>query len=290
MEQMTRTVYSAALQTGLLMNLPVPIKPNSTLNERFSIQQGVLPTIDNPPRARYFSLGNGGHTFTVGADGIPKPEPVQHRATDAAAFKPFPFVMRLLAADLTAGERANFALRRLETWGGQQYAVYYLKRIDFTGVVVDMQLKTEDDEGNWTETEFVPDSSNLNPLPPDLSSSGINLVTGTYVTADAVTDLSLSASDCQELLNAAQIIFGDPNAAVISEILLCSGVDQAVNVPGPGSSTFSFLEVIASQVMTFIEAFAAINFLNNGFELVLDIGATEPILNLTGNTTIVSGS
>lgn len=288
MEQMTRTVYSAALQTGLLLNLPVPIKPNSTLNERFNIQSGVLPTIDNPPRARYYSLGNGGHTFTVGADGIPKPEPVQHRATDAAAFKPFPFVMRLLASDLTADQRAQFCLRRIETWGGSQYATYYLRRIDFTGVVVDMQYKTEDDQGNWTSTEFVPDSSNLNPSPPDLSSSGINLVSGAYVSAEALVDLSLSASDCQELLNVAQIVYGDPAAAVISEVLLCSGVDQAVNVTGPGNSSFSFLEAIASQVMTFVEAFAAINFLNNGFDLELDIGATEPVLNLTGNTTVTS--
>ncbi|MDR3392341.1 MAG: hypothetical protein P4L77_11465 [Sulfuriferula sp.] len=288
MEQMTRTVYCSALQSGLYLNLPIPIKPNSTLNERFSIQAGVLPTIDNPPRARYYSLGNGGHTFTVGSDMIPKPEPIQHRTTDAAAFKPIPFVLRLVANDLTPVQRANYGLRRFETWQGQQYVAYYLKRIDFTGVTVDMQYKTQNADGTWTSTEFVPDSSNLNPTPPDLSPTGINLVTGAYVSADARVDLSLSASDCQELINVANVMFGDPRAAIISEVLLCSGVDQNVTVPGPGNTTFNFLEVIASQVMTFVEAFALANFLNNGLDILLDVGATEPLLNLNGTTTVTT--
>lgn len=287
MEQMTRTVYSAALQTALYMNLPVPIKPNSTLNERFSVQQGQLPTIDNPPRARYYSLGIGGHTFTVGADMIPKPEPIQHRATDAAAFKPLPFVLRLPTNDLSPTDRAKYALRRAEVWQGQTYFAYYLKRIDFTGVTVDMQYKTVDSQGNVTTTEFVPDSSNLNPTPPTLSSTGVNLTTGDYVSADARIDLSLSAEDCQELLNVATIIYGDPRYAIVSEVLLCSGVDQAVQAStGVGNGTFSFMEAIASQVMTFVSSFIPVSFMNNGADINLDVGATEPLLNLNGQNTV----
>jgi hypothetical protein len=37
--------------------------------------------------------------------------------------------------------------------------------------------------------------------------------------------------------------------------------------------------------MTFINSFIPVNFLNNGAELILDVGATEPLLNLTGSTT-----
>jgi|SRR6185312_1070952 len=284
MEQMTRTLYSAVLQTALYLNEPVPIKPNSTLNERFSIQAGVLPTIDNPPRARYYSLGNGGHTFTVGADMIPKPEPIQHRATDAAAFKPLPFVLRLPANDLDPATRANYALRRMEVWQGVTYVAYYLKRIDFTGVTVDMQYKTTDPTtGVVTTTEFVPDSSNLNPTPPVLSSDSVNLTDGTYVAADARIDLSLTPFDCTELLNVAQVIWGDPAYAIVSEILFCSGVDQMVSVSsGVGNGTFNFMEAIASQVMTFVSGFIPVNFMNNGVDILLDVGATEPLLNLNG--------
>jgi hypothetical protein len=285
MEQMTRTVYSSALQSALYLNLPVPILTNSTLNERFGIQAGVLPATGNPPHCGYYSLGNGGHTFTVGADGIPKPEPIQHRATDAAAFKPLPFVMRLPANDLDPVTRAQYALRRFEVWNGVTYVCYYMKRINFTGVTVNLQYKTVDSSGNVTTTAFVPDSSNLNPTPPAISSTGVNLTTGDYVAADARLDLSLAAFDCNELLNVAQIMYGDPDAAIVSEVLLCSGVDQNVTVPGSGNATFSFMEAIAAQVMTFVAAFLPIQFLNNGADILLDVGATEPLLNLNGSTT-----
>lgn len=288
MEQMTRTIYAASLQTALFVNVPPPIPANSTLNERFSILAGILPTASSPPHCGYYSLGNGGHTFTVGADGIPKPEPVQHRATDAAAYKPLPFVLRLPTNDLTTAERLNYALRRIEVWQGVQYIAYYFKRIDFTGVTVNQQFKTVDPTtGTVTTTAFVPDSSNLNPTPPALSSTGVNVTDGTYVSADCQLDLSLSASDCTELLNVAQIVYGDPNAAIVSEVLLCSGVDYSTTVQsGVGNGTFSFLDAIAAQVMTFVDAFAPINFLNNGVDIILDVGATEPLLNLDGTTSV----
>jgi hypothetical protein len=292
MEQMTRTIYAASLQTSLFVNLPPPIPAHSTLNERFAILAGTLPTAGNPPKCAYYSLGNGGHTFTVGANGIPMPEPVQHRATDAAAYKPIPFVMRLPTNDLTTAEQANYCLRRIETWQGQNYVCYYGKRIDFTGVTVNQYYKTVDPTtGNVTTTAFVPDSSNLNPTPPDLSSTGVNVTTGDYVSADCQLDLSLSASDCTELLNVGQIMFGDPNAAIVSEVLLCSGVDYPTNVQsGVGNGTFVFTDAIAMQVMTFVDAFAPINFLNNGVDIILDVGATEPLLNLSGNTSTVTSS
>lgn len=280
MENITRTVYGSALQSALYLNLPVPIKPNSTLNEKFGIQAGVLPTIDNPPRARYYAIGNGGHKFTVGADGIPKPEPIQHRATDAAAFNHIPFVMRLPANDLSTADRLKYGLRRIEVWQGQQYVCYYLKRIDFTGVTVDMQLHTVVN-GQETVTEFVPTADNLNPQPPVLSSTGVNLTDGNYVAADARIDLSLTAADCAELINVANIIYQDARAAIVSEAMIVSGVDQAVQVSGSGNSSFSFLEVIAAQVTSFVNTFIPVNFLNNGADILLDVGATEPLLNLT---------
>jgi hypothetical protein len=136
-------------------------------------------------------------------------------------------------------------------------------------------------------TEVVPDSSNLNPTPPALSSTGVNLTTGDYVSADARVDLSLSAADCQELLNVAQVIWGDPRYAIVSEILLCSGVDQAVQAStGIGNGSFSFMEAIASQVMTFVSGFIPVSFMNNGADINLDVGATEPLLNLNGQNTV----
>jgi hypothetical protein len=265
MENMTRTVYASALQSALYLNLPVPILANSTLNELFGIQPTVLPSTN--PTAGYYSLGNGGHTFTVGADGIPKPEPIQHLATDASAYKPFPFVLCLPTADLSAAERANYALRTFETFNGIQYVAYYMKRINFTGVTVNMNFNTVDPTtGAVTTTAFVPNATNLAPTPPVVTSTGVNITGSDFVSADALVDLSLSATDCANLINVAQIMYNDPNAAIISEVLLCSGVNYAITAQGAGASTFSFNEVIGAQV-------------------ILDVGATEPLLNLTGSTT-----
>lgn len=279
MESITRTVYGSALQGALYLGLPVPIKANSTLNERFNIQAGQLPTLENPPKARYWAIGNGGHKFDVGEDGIPKPDPIQHRATDAAAFHPIPFVMRLPENDLTQTERTKYALRRLEQWRGTTYVCYYLKRIDFTGVNVELKMKTVVG-GNETTTEFVPTSDNLNPQPPTLSNTGVNLTDGTYVSADARVNLAFTKLECDELVNVANIMYGDARAAIVSEILFVSGVDQAVQVSGPGNSTFNFMEAIAAQVTSFVNTFIPVNYLNNGTGVLLDVGATEPLLKL----------
>jgi hypothetical protein len=50
------------------------------------------------------------------------------------------------------------------------------------------------------------------------------------------------------------------------------------------------MEVIGSQVMTFVSGFIPVQFMNNGVDLFLDVGATEPLLKLDGQTTASSGS
>ena len=38
MENITRTVYGAELQTNLLLNITPPMRPNSTLNQKLGIE------------------------------------------------------------------------------------------------------------------------------------------------------------------------------------------------------------------------------------------------------------
>lgn len=276
MENITRTIYGSKLQTCLLMGLPFVLDTNTTLNERFGIQNGVTPASDVIPAMRYFCIGNGGHTFTVGAGGRSKPEPVQHRGTDASLFSPLPFVLRETNNDLDVTERAKYALRRTETHQGIQYFAYYLKRLDFTGVAAGMELINVAD-GVSTVTAFAPDSSNLNPTPPVLSSGGINTVTGEYVSATAKIGVVLSASDINELLNVGKVIYDDEEMAIISEIGLCSGVDKNVQSSGPNNTTINFNEAIAVQIVSHINTFKPTAYVNNGTEILLDVGATEPL-------------
>lgn len=239
----------------------------------------MQPALSDIPTMRYYAIGNGGHRLSVGANGITKPEPIQHRSTDAALYNHIPFVMRELLNDLPIAERNKYGLRRIETWGGRQYATYYLKRMTLANVVAAMEYIAVLN-GVSTVTEFVPDSSNLNPVPPDLSASGVNVVTGDYVAATAKIGLVLSTADINELLSVATIIYGDDSYAIISEIALCSGVDKVVSSPSIGSTVINFNEVIAAQVMSHINTFFPLKFSNNGTEILLDVGSTEPTLAL----------
>lgn len=276
MENITRTIYGSKLQTCLLMGLPFVLETNSTLNERFGIQNGVAPDATVIPTMRYFCIGNGGHTFTMGAGGRSKPEPIQHRGTDAGLFSPIPFVLRETNNDLDVTERAKYALRRQETHGGRQYFAYYAKRLDLVNVSAGMELIHVQDNVN-TVTAFIPDSSNLNPTPPVLSSTGVNTVTGEYVSATAKIGLILSGVDINELLNVGQVIYDDPELAIISEVGLCSGVDKYVQSPGVSGTTINFNEAIAVQIVTHINTFKPAAYVSNGTEILLDVGATEPL-------------
>ena len=275
-ENITRTAYGAFLQTVKYLGIPFQMIPNTTLNERFGINAGVAPSANAIPEMQYFCIGVGGHSFTVGADSIPVPTPIQHEATDAACFKPIPFVLRPVTSDLSQVQQTNYALRSVITINSVQYVAYYLKRIDLTQVTAQMQLVSVN-AGVETVTPFTPNSSNLNPTPQTPSNSGTNVVTGNYVSASAPVGLIFSQTDATELQNVATIMFGNPDYAIISEIGLCSGVDKVVSVTPTTGATYNFNDAIAVQIQSFIETIVLFAFNNNGTNILLDLGCTEPL-------------
>lgn len=289
MDNLVRTVYGSYLQACQLLGLPFALAANSTLNEKFGVQAGVAPANGTLPECRYFAIGNGGHKLSV-TNGLYIPEPIQHETTDAALYNHLPFALRETTNDLTTAEQANYALRVMEVHNGLNYIAYYLKRIDFTNVAVSMQYKTVQSDGTVVTTPFQPDTSNLNPTPPALSPTGVNVVAGDYVMASAPVPITLSATDVTELLNVANIIYGDPNAAIVSEIALVSGLDKVIAVGGSGSPTFNFNEVIAAQIDTFMNTFYALNFSQNGVENIVDCGAVEPLYKLVAGSGTSSGT
>lgn len=279
MENIVRTIYGSHVQDCAFLGLPFQMMENSTLNEKFNIEAGVMPVSGTVPKGRYWAIGNGGHKFSVGEGGLSKPEPLQHRARDAALFNHIPFVLREPSLDLSSGERAKYALRKQITVNGLTYIAYYLKRIDFTGVSAEPLFKTVTD-GTTVTTPFQPTTADLNPTPPDLDPSGVNLPTGDYLTVSAKLPLSLTQEECLELLNVANLLFGDEEFAIISEVALVTAVDKTVTAGGSGQPTFNFNEVIAAQVASFVNTFFPAKFSNNGINILLDVGATEPLFKL----------
>jgi hypothetical protein len=278
MEQTTRTAWGAYLQTCLLLDLPYVMQPDTTLNEKFNIQSGVAPAVGVTPSQRYYCIGNGGHDMVVGANGISAPVPLQHEATDASLFNHLPFIMRPVTSDLTPSVQAQYALRLVQTYGGVAYASYYLRRINFTNVAAQIQMNTVV-SGVTTTTPYVANTANLNPTAPAVANGSVNTVSGDFLTAAAILGLSFSQQDAAELVNCANIIYGDPRYAIISEVGLVSGVDAIVSVPTTGGS-FQMAECIAAQINSFIDTFVPMNYMNDGTTINLNVGSTEPLYQL----------
>lgn len=276
MEKVVRTVYGANLQTCLFHGLPLVIKPHTTLNERLNINANVLPNSSDVLAARYFCIGNKGHGMTIGADNVPLITSVQHRPRDAGLYNQLPFVMRLPANDLTASERVNYRLRRAETHGGKTYIAYYGKAIDYTNTIPQMDY-VKVVSGVSSTTSFEPKASDLTPTPPDISSTGVVTTTGDYVTATAKVPFTMSAQEVTELINVSNIIYGDSAHAIISEIAICSGIDKTVMGDFNGVQA-TYVDAIGVQIAAFIGAFYSMPFNTNGVSVLLNSGATEPLL------------
>jgi len=279
MENIVRTVYSAHLQTAQYMDLPLTIKPNSTLNEKFNVHAGLTLAGGELPTLKYLCIGNGGVRVTVGADGTPKTEVVQHRPRDAALYKHLPFVLRPIANDLTASERIKYRMRRLETHNGATYAAYYARLMDVSSTVPVLELRTVN-SGVVTSVEFSPNVGDLNPTPPAIGTGGVLVTTGDYIAANAKVPFTMGVTDIEEFMNVCNVIYGDPNYAIISEIALCSGVDRVVTGDFNGAS-IGYTEAIAMQVCNFIGTFLPMNAINRNMTVMLNVGSVEPLLTLS---------
>lgn len=276
MQKITRTVLGALLQTNHYLNLPTIIKPNTTLNQKYDIQNNVTLAENDIPAANYYAIGNGGHTYAVGADGAKLPEPVLHKPRSAALYNHIPFVLRAPNNDLSPTQRNNYRLRKNVIYDGNPYIAYYLRKIDKTNVESSIQLR-EVVDGVVTTTPFEHTLGDLSPTPPELNNEGNNTTTGNYISATVRITFNMTDFDIQELLNVANTIYNDDRYAIISEVAICSGVDKTVTGTF-NSVNSSYTEAIGVQCMSFLNTLFVAKFMNNSFSAQLDVGSVEPLL------------
>jgi hypothetical protein len=276
MEGITRTCWGGLLQTCMWLRRPYIVLPNTTLNEKLGIRETDKPPVGVYPFMGYLAVGNGGHKLSLSADGVLGTDPLQQKATNGSPFKLMPFVLREQSDDLTQAQRARFALRKEEEHGGVRYYAYYLMRLPLENVNPSLESLVIDG-GVKTVAPYVPDSSVLNPVPDELSPTGVNTVDGDYISVTAKVPVDLTADDMTELLNVAKILFGDEKYAIVSEFVMCQGLDKMVDSPAPGNATIPFNEAIAVQVASFVPGFVAAKFSKTGFDMMLDAGTTEPL-------------
>lgn len=280
MRIITRTIYGSRLQTAQMLNLPYTAVANTTLNEKFGILAGVQPDNNEVPACRYFCIGLGGHRNMMGSDNRPYVSPIQHDPSDAALYDHLPFLLREPTDDLSPTERARYALRKQILVSGVPYIAYYLRRLDLDNVQPTMMHNTVTD-GVVSSVPFVPSSANLNPTPPPIPPTGVVTTDGDYLSASALVSLNFTAAEIQELVNVAELLFGNELMAVISEIGLVAGVDKTTTATAAGGGTFNYLEAVACQIVSHITAYYSAAFANNGFDFSLELGATEPLVGIT---------
>lgn len=276
MEHIVRTVYGAYLQTCQLLGVPMVLKPNSTLNEKFNIHTNISIADSDKPSMRYVTIGNGGHRMVTGTNGIGRPEVIQHTPRNAALYNHLPFILRLPHDDLAPIERAKYRLRRLETHDGVTYVAYYLKLLNMTNTVPQLELRTVVDNIT-TATVFNPTIADLNPTPPALNSGGVLTTTGDYIAATGKVPFTMVSNEIDEFLNVANIIYGDDGYAMISEIGLCSGVDRTVMGDFNGAS-IGYTDAVGVQIINFISKFIHAPSNNAGINIEFDVGSVEPLL------------
>lgn len=275
MEYNIRTIYGGVVQTSSYRDVATTFPSYTTMNEKLSIQSGVVPLTTDRPSLKYYGIGNKGHTMVVGANGLTKPEVLPHKPTDASLYGQIPFVLRELSNDLVAADRAKYAMRREEVHGGVTYAAYYLRRLDTTSISVVMRYHSIVD-GVETITTFVPSSDNLNPTVPTVTGGEVVVTTGDKVSVLSVATLTISSDEAQELRDVSKILYDDEEYAIISEIALCTGVDKTITVSG-SSGSFNFNEAIGVQIAQFVATNLSMVFNNTGATINLNVGVSEPM-------------
>lgn len=280
MDQVTRTVYGAAVQSSLFMGIEFSYPEFSTLNKALNIRANQPPATGQAPNLSFYVWGNRGHKMVVGAGGIPLNEPIQHRATDAGLYNMLPHVLRELNNDLPAAERNNYCLRRQEEHNSVSYWAYYGRRLDKTNLRTTSYYTQVEEEGSTT-TVFIPTAANLSPTPPSTASTGTNVITADYVSARARLALVISESEISEMLNVAKVIYGDERYAIMSEIGMVTAVDLAISAPAYGGGTFNFMEVIGAQIASFVATYQALVYTGAGTTIEMDLGVNEPLYSLS---------
>lgn len=277
MENTQRTIYAAYNQTCKELGFPITFPEYTTLNQALNIQYPYDYPADPDPILQYAVFGNGGNTFAQTTNGLNTPIPIQHLATDANLYNLLPLVLRETNNDLTPEEMAGYRLRTTMTINGVEYIAYYGLVLNTSTLAVTMNsLQTSN--GESTTSLFVPNASNLNPTPQNLTSLSVNTLTADYVNVNSLLPLLLSEAQVSEFINACNIIYGSPTAAVISEIGLCSGFD--ITAPGTSNgANITYTEAVGVQVNSFVNCYYAMYYSQqNGLNLTFNVGATEPLM------------
>jgi hypothetical protein len=286
MTSTVRTVVGGSIQAAHYLGLPYVPLANTTINELYDIHHLTNTQADEQPTLGYFAIGNKGHRAATTADSVVKIQPVRHIPTDCGLYGALPFIIRPANADLTADERANYGMRVSITIDNVDYWAYYLKKINRNNIVPQLRQITTVD-GVSTYSAWVPDNQNLTPSPIQVPNDSNTTVNGIFFSVTARLDLSFNAQDVIELMNVCEVLYGDPELAIVSEIALVSAITKSVSLLDKNNQPLStnYFEALKASITDFISTYYPLIFSSEGFTYLADLGTTEPLFGPT--TTVV---
>jgi len=276
MDSVIRSIFSAHLQTAKSLQRPFTILPNSTLNQKFNLFPNEVPSPNEYPVLGYLGIGNKGASYDITTSGYVLTTPLPHLPRHASLYNFIPFVIRDIANDLSSTERFKYRLRVPITVGGVRYVAYYLRTLAIDNVIPAVELRNVNN-GIITTNSFSPALSDLSPTPPNLSNVNLNNPNGDYLVSTAKVTFVLNQQDIAEILQACDILFGDPRYAVINEIAMVHGVDKVVQGTF-GNTVMNYTDVISAQVAAFLSQYHALTTNTTQVQIELDIGSVEPLL------------
>lgn len=314
MRSICRTVYGSALQAARYIGVNHLIPENACLNQYVGslnkygmtiASSGIQPRLVNPNigaftllaynetedtpdmEVRYLAIGNMGHKNYTSADQSTPPYtgPVPHMARHAGLYGQIPYALLLPNNDLSAQERLKYRFRAWVSINNQLYIAYFLRKITDELALPSVEMKyVTVNNGVATEQTFVPTVNDLNnPTKPGNVGAPIP-TTGDYLATTAPLTINLSAAEVQRLIQVAEILFGNPEQAIISEFAICHGLDKPAYHSWDGqtiSTASTHPEAVGVQVSTFLTAYYALQYSNDGLTINLNLGAVEPLYGVT---------
>lgn len=211
----------------------------TTLNTKLGVFQSRLPTA--PRYTKYFCWGNGGRLNDT--DGLSSAQYVA--GTNMSLYSLRPFRAMLLANDLSAQERANYAMRVVKTLNGVSYVMYYLKKIDFSDSTV--QYVRTDPNNQISTTYELDTAAGLNPTPPATDDNGVITDVADQVSVVLPGVLTVTGEEILEVNGV--LDGGDTRYAILSEIGFVSAATETVSATDHTGAAFTYQEAIMAQLV-----------------------------------------
>lgn len=252
MEPAIRAAVSLPIINAMINRAPFAPLPNSTLNQKYNILNGIGDGAFEYPTIGYYCIGLGDMEVRVGPSGVPKTTPKLHEATDAAPFRQRPLVLRPLAEDLTDAERALHALRRRETHKGNDYWAYYARRIPEATLSPTTEYYTITDGVATAPIPWNPVTSDFDPSGRVFSSTGVNIINNEFIKSAVIRTIEWGEWERDELLNVSRILVDSEEEAFFNDIAIVGGIDKAVSVPTAGGASVMMKEVILATVFAWV--------------------------------------